>query len=403
MKFSPALLVCLLALQSCSLQEHLADTSARLEKQYSELKTWENLPIRTISWTQAVAMMKKNNIEYLRTQKSISSAERDEMSVYTDLIPGVSYYGYFNKALSELTTNMNSNDLNHQVNVNFFLPTLTQLPYRVYASKATTFAAMKALEGKERELISKLYTNQRKQDLETRKKALEAQNPEKKPDYLRRDDQAIASQWQEMAKLLGDYSARWRILPSTVPSFRWSRYREITGSLDSLIVCQYALELERARMQQYSVALNYLPTINTSLYSPQLFSSSGGTYSGTFLDMDDTTLNMSFSYHFDTDLRDWNSYMDSKEAYELQQRTTVGKMVELKQKLHTLKSSLDEYMSWRDFMHKRIEHLRSAPTANAEEFLQNERTLYDMQMELLNQEASVIESEGALILQYGMR
>lgn len=403
MKFSPALLVCLLALQSCSLQEHLADTSARLEKQYSELRTWENLPIRTISWAQAVAMMKKNNIEYLRTQKSISSAERDEMSVYTDLIPGVSYYGYFNKALSELTTNMNSNDLNHQVNVNFFLPTLTQLPYRVYASKATTFAAMKALEGKERELISKLYTNQRKQDLETRKKALEAQNPEKKPDYLRRDDQAIASQWQEMAKLLGDYSARWRILPSTVPSFRWSRYREITGSLDSLIVCQYALELERARMQQYSVALNYLPTINTSLYSPQLFSSSGGTYSGTFLDMDDTTLNMSFSYHFDTDLRDWNSYMDSKEAYELQQRTTVGKMVELKQKLHTLKSSLDDYMSWRDFMHKRIEHLRSAPTANAEEFLQNERTLYDMQMELLNQEASVIESEGALILQYGMR
>lgn len=403
MKFSPALLVCLLALQSCSLQEHLADTSARLEKQYSELRTWENLPMRTISWTQAVAMMKKNNIEYLRTQKSISSAERDEMSVYTDLIPGVSYYGYFNKALSELTTNMNSNDLNHQVNVNFFLPTLTQLPYRVYASKATTFAAMKALEGKERELISKLYTNQRKQDLETRKKALEAQNPEKKPDYLRRDDQAIASQWQEMAKLLGDYSARWRILPSTVPSFRWSRYREITGSLDSLIVCQYALELERARMQQYSVALNYLPTINTSLYSPQLFSSSGGTYSGTFLDMDDTTLNMSFSYHFDTDLRDWNSYMDSKEAYELQQRTTVGKMVELKQKLHTLKSSLDDYMSWRDFMHKRIEHLRSAPTGNAEEFLQNERTLYDMQMELLNQEASVIESEGALILQYGLR
>ena len=403
MKFSPALLVCLLALQSCSLQEHLADTSARLEKQYSELRTWENLPIRTISWTQAVAMMKKNNIEYLRTQKSISSAERDEMSVYTDLIPGVSYYGYFNKALSELTTNMNSNDLNHQVNVNFFLPTLTQLPYRVYASKATTFAAMKALEGKERELISKLYTNQRKQDLETRKKALEAQNPEKKPDYLRRDDQAIASQWQEMAKLLGDYSARWRILPSTVPSFRWSRYREITGSLDSLIVCQYALELERARMQQYSVALNYLPTINTSLYSPQLFSSSGGTYSGTFLDMDDTTLNMSFSYNFDTDLRDWNSYMDSKEAYELQQRTTVGKMVELKQKLHTLKSSLDDYMSWRDFMHKRIEHLRSAPTGNAEEFLQNERTLYDMQMELLNQEASVIESEGALILQYGLR
>ena len=51
MKFSPALLVCLLALQSCSLQEHLDKTVSRLETQFTEIRQWEQLPLRTISWS----------------------------------------------------------------------------------------------------------------------------------------------------------------------------------------------------------------------------------------------------------------------------------------------------------------------------------------------------------------
>lgn len=403
MKFAPALLVCLLALQSCSLQEHLDKTTSRLEAQFSEIKNWEQLPLRTISWSQAVAMMKRNNIEYIRTQKAIDKAERSEMSVYTDLIPGVTYYGYFNSALSELTQSINNNEISHQINVNFYLPSLTQVPYRVYSSKAQTFAAIKALEGKERELIAKLYTFQRKHDLDARQKELESRTPEEKPDYLRKTINPDAARWQEIASLLGDYSARWQILPTSVPRFRWSEYRDLTDRMDALIVCQYALQLEQARMRQYSIALNFLPTVNTSLYSPQLFSSSGGTYSGTFLDMDDTKLNMSISYSLDTKLNNWNNYCDSKEAYELQQRETYARMVEHKQKLRMLKASMDEYVTWRDFMHKRIEHLRTAPAANAAEFLENETTLQSMQKELLSQEASAIESESALILQYGLR
>ena len=403
MKFSPALLVCLLALQSCSLQEHLDKTSSSLETQFSEIKSWEQLPLRTISWSQAVTMMKRNNIEYLRTLKTIDKAERTEMSVYTDLIPGVTYYGYFNSALSELTRSVNSNEISHQINVTFSIPTLTQLPYRVYSSKAQTFAAIKALEGKERELIAKLYTLQRKQDLDARQKAHDARTPEEKNDYQRKNTTPDVARWQEIASLLGDYSARWQILPSSVPRFKWSDYRDLTDRMDSLIVCQYALQLEQARMRQYNVALNFLPTLNTSLYSPQLFSSTGGTYSGTFLDMDDTKLNMSISYTVDTKLTNWNNYCDSKEAYELQQRETYARMVEHKQKLRTLKASMDEYETWRNFMLKRIEHLSTAPAANAAEFLENETTLHSMQKELLSQEASAIESESTLILQYGLR
>ncbi|MBR2144128.1 MAG: hypothetical protein IJ956_01230, partial [Akkermansia sp.] len=160
---------------------------------------------------------------------------------------------------------------------------------------------------------------------------------------------------------------------------------------------------EQARMEQYSIALNYLPTINLNLYSPSLFSSTGGTYSGTFLDKDDTKLNVSLNYAFDTRLRTWNRFCDSREAYELKQRETTARLIELKHNLKALRNSMEEYYAWRGYMTKQIEHLSSAPAANAAEFLENEKQIHSMKAELINQELAAVESEAALILQYGMR
>ena len=399
-----SIIVCLLALQSCSIDERLSATSAKLENQYAEVCLWDELPLRTISWNQAVAMMKRNNPDYINAQKTIDKSYRNELSVYTDLIPGVSYYSYVTKSLGDLTRKYNSDDIQRNININFYLPTLTQLPYRVYASKAATFAAIKAQEGKERELISKLYSHQRRQDIRARQEKLDGKKPQTADQaYESLKKTKSQNQWRDIAELLGDYSARWSILPSSVPKFSWSNYRFCTGSLDPLIVCKLALELEQARMKQYGIALEYLPTINMNLYSPTLFSSTGGTYSGTFLDMDDTQLNLSISYNFDTQLRSWNNYLDSKDAYENKQREMAGRLVEYKEKLHALKESMDEYTAWRSYMHKQMEHLRTAPAENAEEFIQTETTLHSMQQELLTQEEAAVESEAALILQYGLR
>lgn len=403
MRYTPLLLISFLGLQSCSLSERLAATSSELEQQYADIHLWENLPLRTISWNQALAMIKRNNADYTRMQMNIEKAERSELSVYTDLIPGVSYYAYFNSSLRDLTNTVNSDRLEQNVNVTFSIPTLTQVPYRVYAAKAQTYSAIKALEGKERELIAALYTLQRNHELEKRIEAHKQNQhePQQQEQYLlkTRGD----THWMQMATLLGDYSARWRILPSSIPQFHWSRYRELTGTLDPLIVCQLALQLESSRLIQYQVALNYLPTINTSLYSPSLFSSSGGTYTGTFLDMDDTRLNLSLSYTLDTRLRSWNNYQDSKAEFKLRQKETTARLIELKQKLATLRASLDEYYAWRGYMNKRIGHLTDAPAASAAEFLENEKSVHSMQQELLSQEKAAIESEAALILQYGLR
>ena len=394
--------ICLIGLQSCSLQEHIDSVTADIARQYADIQTWEKLPLRTISWNQAVAMMKRNNPSYIQAQNTIEEAERNEMSVYTDLIPGVSFYSYFTRSIGDLTNQVNKNDFSNNVNVTFYLPSLTQVPYRIYASKARTYSAIMTLKGKERELASALYTLQRKQQISKRQAELNKQNPDSQPDYQLRRKENNATQWIEIATLLGDFSARWQILPASVPRFSWASYRPLTDKLDELVVCKFALELEQARMQQYSIAITYLPTINMNLYSPSLFSSTGGTYSGTFLDKDDTKLNMSLNYSLDTDLHTWYSYRSSKENYELRKRETTSKLVELKQKLRTLRTSLDEYYAWRGFMTKRMEHLRTAPAANAAEFLENENTLHSMQQELIRQEEAVIESEAALILQYGL-
>ena len=404
-KLFPVLALSLL-LPACSLNQRIDRVSAEIEHLYSQTELWEQLPERTISWQQAIAMMRRQNAQLTALQARIEEAERRELSVYTEMIPGVSYYGYFNKSLKGLTQTLSSNDMQSTVNVNFYLPTLTRIPYKVYASKASVYATVKAKEGKERELISKLYAAVRKQELNQRRKAHDANVPQMESTQPKLSDFAGENgkleYWKEISTLLGDASARWNILPSSLPQFNWNHYSKKMNQLSELVVCQHALKLEQARLAQYGVAMDYLPTINTSLYSPSLFSSTGGTYSGTFLNMDDTTLNLSFSYALDTKLDRWYTYRNNKDRYEQVQREIVRSLMEHKQKMHLLRRSMNEYHTWRSYMLKRRSYLNSAPTESTSSFLEQAKELHSMKSELLAQEEKAIESEAALILAYGL-
>lgn len=395
-----------LLLSGCSLQQRLDATAAKVHKRFADAKAWEQLPLRTISWEQAVMMMKRNNSDISGARKDIERSERDGLSIYTDMIPGVSYYGYFTKTLDELSGQFSAKDVNSNVNVTFNLPTLTQVPYRVYASKAQTYGAIKALEGKERECISKLYNISRCREVRLRLRALEDSQqdiPEQDRILASRDRSTEDAQhWVKMAELLGDYSARWQILPQSVPKISWSTYEKRMTRLDDLVVCQYVLRLEKARLSQYSIALRYLPTINTSLYSPSLFSSSGGTYQGSFLNGEDTRINLSLSYSLDTKMGNWYNFRNSKDNYEKVCREVAVGIAEHKNKLMTLQNSVREYFNWRSYMHKRIAYIENSPTESAEELIQRNKTIYEMKRELLRQELQAVESESAVVLEYGL-
>lgn len=393
------------SLTGCSLSKHVARVSERVEKQYADARIWDELPQRTISWEQALSILRHSNQELKEVQNAINHAERERLGVYTDLIPAVSYYGYATKTIAGLSQSWNRDDVTQNINVNFTLPALTQIPYRVYSAEVRAYAAEKAKEGKERELVSKLYQMLRNKELNERRRELESRigTPETAdPVQQMQQETDGKTHYAEMAKLLGDYSARWNVLPSTMPHLRWETYESRLDKLDPLMVCQFAMKLEQARMAQYGIALRYLPTLNTSLYSPSLFSSSGGTYSGTFLDSRDTKLNLSISYTLDTQLRNMQQYRDSKDRYDRTKLEVAAALIEHKEKVAALRRSMADYAAWRSFMSKRMDYLRTAPTETADEFLTRQKELVDMERELLTQEAKGIESEAALILEYGL-
>ena len=394
------------ALAGCSLSKHIQKASDKTETQYAAITTWDKLPVRTISWNQAIAMMRTSNTEIMSARNNITHADRETLRVYTDLIPTASYYAYMTKSLEDLAHQWNGSDLTNNFNVNFFLPTLTQLPYRVYANKVSAFAAVKAMEGAEREAVSKLYQAVRKRELAMKLRELDSQAP---ADGTATATQTSAEQTkqdldyhQSVARLLGNAEARWNILPETMPRLNWNDYRHRLDRLDQLVLLKFVLDLERARMEQYSIALNYLPTINTSLYSPSLFSSSGGTYSGAFLSSKDTRLNLSVSYTIDTRLSIWNRYSDSKERYALAKKKVEADMREHKSKIEALRSSVDEYEHWKSYMAKRMDFVRSSPAESAEAALERNKTILDMKRELIKQEQEAVETECAIIVEYGM-
>lgn len=399
------LILCVFAtLVSCSLEERLATTEASVQRKFDSLKSWEDLPLRKISWQQALAMIDANNTEIRRAKSSISSAERSARSVYTDLIPGVSYYTYFNNTIDDWIKGSTSDGANTNLNVTFSVPTLTQIPYRVYSTQATLYAAEKSLEGKHRECAVRLYKAIRKQEVSERIKKLNDQTSYnlKKTSKDRSDDiEREATFWQEMATVLGNRDARWYIDPSTMPRVKWADYKEKVKTLDPLVLCEFAMKIEQARLRQFSVALTYLPTVNTNLSSPSLFTSSGGTYSGTFLDSGDTYLNLNISYTFDTDLSTWNSYKTNQENFELTCLEVTEALADRRVKLKTLMRSVEDYAAWLSYMEKRIAYERRIPLDMSESYLDQNKKLIEMEREVLTQEMQAIESEVALASEYG--
>ncbi len=391
-------------LNSCNIEEVLQGTGEDLQKKFSSIEQWEALPLRRISWNQALAMILENNRDMRRADSNIDSAERNVRSVYTDLIPTVAYYGSFSNSINGLIDASKDATTSYNIQVGFSLPSLTQVPYRVYSAQATAYAAVKSREGKIRELSSQLYKSIRTREIQMRQQELAKDKPDARPKTRQEEESEYNAEsqfWQDMANLLGDTSARWMVIQETMPRIRWSDYRDRLETLDELVVVQFAMRLEQARLQQYGVALNYLPTLNANLYSPSLFSSTAGTFDGAFLSGDDTTLNLSVSYSLDTQLRNWNNYKTNKENYDLICQEVINELITRRNTLRKLRNSFDEYEVWKGFMKKKIAFMRDTPPDSAEEYIETSRLIIDMENELLTQEQRSVETEASILLEYG--
>ncbi|MCD7798152.1 MAG: TolC family protein [Akkermansiaceae bacterium] len=398
----------LLLLAGCSVSKRMERTGKEVVAVYESLPDWERLPVRRITWEQAVSMAMEKNLELRKARGTIKQANRSARSVYTDMIPGVNLYASMTRALEDLARSPDSNAMSYNINVVFNIPSLTQLPYRIYSSQAELYATEKAYELKQREIVSKIWQHVRTADLDRRLHELDLasfkEEERKTAGELKEQEfrEQSIDNWSKLTELLGTQSARWEILPESLPKLDRARYEREAVHLSPLVVTQYAIQLEAARMNKYQILMNYLPQINMSLYSPSLFSSTGGTYGGTFLDSSDTKLTTYASLSLDTKLTYWNQFRTAQDEYEYTKQELRAKLMDRRIQVGKVIKSCREFEEWKSWMKKRMAFEASRPISTAEQMLEKRRRNIDMEREILNQEKRKVEGEAALMIEYGI-
>ncbi|SEH86854.1 outer membrane efflux protein [Akkermansia glycaniphila] len=412
MKRYPLLLFLCLGLWGCSISrqidERIETDSKAINELVAKMPRWEELPVRQITWQQAVDMVMKDNQEIRNLHTTIDSAERYARSIYTDLIPGVNLYSSMSQSVKELANAVTPDDISYNINILFNLPSISQLPYRVYEAQARVYAAKKNLEVKQRDLVSKLYKFIRTSELTRKADQLEREkigleDREWKIGALQQSREDLdRTEWAELCTLLGNQDGRWVIIPETVPNLNWDHYKKACRHLDPLSVAVLAMGLEQVRMERYQTLMQYLPQLNMNLYSPSLFSSTGGTYGGTFLNSSDMTLNTNASLQLDTRLNIWNQYKTREEAYEAKKRELKFELMRRLTRVDQLMRSCKEFETWKSFMQKTVAHEAGFVPETGAEYLEQRKRNIEMRADVLDKEKKKVEGEAALISEYGL-
>lgn len=397
----------LLVLQSaCSVTERVGDAQAELMEHYRKLPDWEQLPVRSLSWERAMALLEKQNLEMQRARQSVKEAQNRRDRVYRQFIPLVDIGYYFNTALMKSKGRNYSDYSNFDVNIIFSLPDLLRLPVDHYTAELALFKAEKDLEQKRRELVAKLWQSFREAGLEHRKRGTEdAATASRLADKkLREQERALQSRekTQQLCALLNDYTARWQPNAATLPRINWQAYREKAKVPDALTQTQMALALEAARLQKLGVAVHYLPSARVNFYSPSLFSVSGGTTEGFLSGETDVRMNLNTYLQLDTRMEVWSEWAMARENYRLVQQELTQKMHEYRNKMQLLLESWKAYDDWKRSTEDYLDFRRRQGVCEADGI----KALYDediaLQKEMQEQEKKNLERECALIQEYGL-
>lgn len=397
-------LLCALLLTACSVEKRLESARHDLLEEYRAIPDWQKLPVKSLSWQQALIMLEKN-LELQRAQLNILEARQQRDRVYRDFIPIVDIGHYYNTALLRGNDNTPSSS-SFDVNILFSIPALTQLPIDHYTRSLALFKAEKDLELKRRELTAKLWQLFREQALKRQRHAVEDTSPE-----IRQADRQLKAEERELEQrdstrelcaLLNDYSARWQPMADTLPEISWQEYRKLATVPDELTQTMMALTLESARLQKLGTGLQYLPDIHVNFYSPTLFSSSGGTTEGFFSGGKDVRMNLNIYQELDTRMETWSQWAMAKENYKLVQQELTHQMHEYRHKMQLLLDSWKTYDRWKRSTISYMQFRRTQGECEPEAITELHNEEIALQKEILEQEQKNIERECALIQEYGL-
>lgn len=395
----------LLALSSCSIEKHMDEKTNELVEKLEKIPQWENLQEEVITWDEAVRVSLSKNLELRRAQLAIDNADRSVKRIFLDMIPGVNLDMMITKDLEGLQ-DLSSSDVEYRTNILFNFPSLTRVPIDYYTAKASVYRAKKTLELKQREIVSKLYRGAREYVA-----AYDAYKLQKES-VLYNDEteiRKIETDWldkrkqlsSQIALVMGDVSKVWIIDPRTIPVVNWNRYKTASKKLDILVLTMLAMEIEASRLNMLGIKMQYFPELNINFYSPSLFSSTAGTYSGIYASSGDVRVNMALSWRLDTQLRIWYQLKSAKESHQFLIEDVNMRMIDRREKIKSLIKSREEFESWKNYMRKRSAFLLSRAPVSVEDYKKTRTETFDMIKEVQTQEAKNTEVEAALILEYG--
>lgn len=399
------LLLILVGLSSCSVEQQLQKSRNELTQDYDALPPYDTLPRRTITWHQALEMVEKNNLEMQQAAESLREARRGCDKIYRDLIPMVNMGYYYNMALKK---NQYADNRTGQFDFNiiFSLPELVQLPIQHYTAALAAYKAEQNIELKRRELTAKLYQFFRLQEIQKQATDQELHQwsddkPSMKMAIDKRKEKEERAQWLQICELLNNYDARWQLYTPSLPRLTPDDYREQAKRPSDLSITQAAMELEASRLRKKGVALRYWPSLHVQFYSPSLFNMSGGNMTG-FMSLDDARIDMNTYLSLDTRLETWNEYLSAKAQHELLEQQLRKSMYEHREKLQLLMSSWAEYNDWKEAMQNFITFRKQHGITNSAAAKALHDESMQVQSAILAQERENLERECALIQEYGL-
>lgn len=396
-----------LLLSACSLEEYVNEAREGLSKEYENFPAYSEMPIRRLTWAEALAFADENNLEIRKARNEIKNAERNIKRVFLQVVPLVNLGYYYNEALRGNGANYYSEHYDYNVNIIFNIPALTQLPVDYYVAQLALFRAEKNLEIKRREIFSKLYQAAREIDLSRENYLREAALIRGSDAEIRRCELdkkreiEIHAEWMRLAGLFSDASEKWEIDSASLPVVSAEDYAQQTQQIDPLVLTLMATELEASRLAQLGIMMNYFPTVHVNFYSPSLFNYSGGSNTGFTGRGTDLRMELDFFLQLDTRLNTWFALSEAKENHVLLEQGLKLQMIERREKMALILRASREFSKWKNTMRKYNAFLNRRGETHADAILERERASAELDREIANQEKAEIERVAALMLEYG--
>lgn len=390
-----------LSLVSCSLDSYLQGRQDKLVAQYRALPDYNQLPVRLISWQQAVQSALAGNPEYRQAQENLAHAERECGQTWRSFIPSIDIGYYYSRALFRSGGDYYRGGGDFNTNVMFMLPELTRMPVEHYGKLLAVRKAQIDLTLKQREIEAKLYQLFRERGISERLEARKT-GREDTPTTRQKEKQDTREQWGKLCALLNDDSARWQLLPEDLPRVTPESYGNKTELPSPESQQLLAMELEAVRLRKLGVIIEYWPSIHTNFYSPTLFDSSGGNLSGFMQGAKDTRVSLNTYFSLDMKGDKANNYREAENAHRAALSQARQKMREYKEKAELLLKSWQQYREWRQAMAGYIAFRRSQGASHPDDLRARHEESQAVMQEMLEQERKNIERECALIQEYGL-